>query len=125
MKRDLGIGRCGFACCLCSENSTCDGCNSSSCPDSDRCENRKCSMQNGLSHCYECKAVSCEKGMLAKIRTRAFTQFARLHGEEELLDCLERNERSGVVYHREGLLGDYDAFSDIDDLMNFIMTGKA
>ena len=63
--------------------------------------------------------------MLAKIRTRAFTQFARIHGEEELLDCLERNERSGVVYHREGLLGDYDAFSNIDDLMNFIMTGKA
>lgn len=28
MKRKLGIARCGLACCLCSENITCNGCNS-------------------------------------------------------------------------------------------------
>jgi len=26
MKRELGIARCGLACCLCSENITCKGC---------------------------------------------------------------------------------------------------
>lgn len=26
MKRELGIARCGLACCLCSENVTCKGC---------------------------------------------------------------------------------------------------
>ena len=28
MKRELGIARCGLACCLCSENTSCAGCNS-------------------------------------------------------------------------------------------------
>ena len=28
MKRELGIARCGLACCLCSENTMCDGCDS-------------------------------------------------------------------------------------------------
>ena len=26
MKRELGIARCGLACCLCSENVVCKGC---------------------------------------------------------------------------------------------------
>ena len=44
MKRELGIARCGLACCLCSENMTCDGCDSGACPDKDWCENRQCSI---------------------------------------------------------------------------------
>ena len=28
MKRELGIARCGLACCLCSENAACSGCDS-------------------------------------------------------------------------------------------------
>lgn len=39
MKRELGIARCGLACCLCSENVTCSGCNTGDCPDKDWCEN--------------------------------------------------------------------------------------
>lgn len=62
--------------------------------------------------------------MLAKFRPRTFTQFARRYGEKELLDCLERNERAGVVYHRDALCGDYDAFSDMEELIEFIRTGK-
>ena len=54
MKRELGIARCGLACCLCSENEHCNGCNSGDCPDKDWCENRKCSMDKGIEHCYEC-----------------------------------------------------------------------
>ena len=44
MKRELGIARCGLACCFCSENMTCDGCDSGTCPDKDWCENRQCSI---------------------------------------------------------------------------------
>ena len=33
MKRELGIARCGLACCLCSENVACAGCDSGECPD--------------------------------------------------------------------------------------------
>ena len=44
MKRELGIARCGLACCLCSENVTCNGCDSGICPDKEEWENRKCTM---------------------------------------------------------------------------------
>ena len=46
------------------------------------------------------------------------------YGEEGLIDCLEKNEKNGVVYHREGLKGDYDDFDDVEELIEFIKTGK-
>ena len=45
------------------------------------------------------------------------------YGEKTLLDCLERNEQNGVVYHREGITGDYDDFEDAEALIRFIQTG--
>ena len=62
MKRELGIARCGLACCLCSENDHCGGCNSGDCPGTGFCENRPCSMDKGIGHCYECNE-ECKKGM--------------------------------------------------------------
>ena len=123
MKRELGIARCGLACCLCSENAQCSGCNSGSCPDLDWCENRKCSLHRNIAHCYECPE-DCRKGLLAKLRPYGFTLFIKRYGVEALLDCLERNEQNGIVYHREGLIGDYDAFDDVEALIRFIQTGK-
>lgn len=123
MKRELGIGRCGLACCLCSENAHCNGCSSGECPDKDWCENRSCSIAKGLEHCYECDQ-DCQKGLLAKIKPHAFTVFAERYGEDMLLDCLERNEKKGIVYHREGITGDYDDFADEEELIRFILTGN-
>lgn len=76
MRRELGIARCGLACCLCSENTTCHGCDSGECPDKDWCENRKCSISKKISHCYECNE-KCRKGLLGKIKPYAFTEFVR------------------------------------------------
>ena len=123
MKRELGIARCGLACCLCSENTVCHGCDSGECPDKDRCENRRCSMAKGYDHCYRCRN-HCRKGLLSKIKPYGFTLFARRYGEDALLDCLEKNEKNGIVYHREGLVGDYDDFDDVEKLITFIREGK-
>ena len=123
MKRELGFGRCGLACCLCKENEHCRGCFSGDCPDKDWCANRKCSIEKGLGHCYECD-LDCQKGMLLKIKPLAFTTFVKRYGIDELLDYLERNETNGVVYHREGIFGDYDGFDDIEDLITFIRNGN-
>lgn len=123
MRRELGIARCGLACCLCSESEECDGCDSGSCPDAATCAVRACSAAKGLSHCYEC-TEPCRGGILAKIKPRAFTEFARRFGEGHLLDCLERNEAAGVVYHREGVIGDYDDIDDLEELLAFIETGR-
>lgn len=122
MKRELGIARCGLACCLCSENDHCSGCNSGDCPDKEWCENWKCSIENKFSHCFEYNK-KCRRGLLSKIKPYGFTLFVKRYGLEELLDCLERNEQNGVVYHREGIVGDYDDFDDVEKLINFIKTG--
>jgi hypothetical protein len=123
MKRELGIARCGLACCLCSENVNCDGCNSADCRGYEGCENRLCSIDKHLTHCYECEE-KCTKGLLRKIKPYGFNLFIKRYGEEKLLNCLERNEKSGVVYHREGINGDYDDFDDVEQLINFILTGE-
>lgn len=123
MKRELGIARCGLACCLCSENDTCAGCQSDVCPDKEWCVNRSCSISKAIEHCYQCPEL-CQKGLLAKIKSYGFTLFAKRYGEERLLDCLERNEQKGIVYHREGFHGDYDDFEDVEKLIAFILTGE-
>ncbi|WP_297958464.1 DUF3795 domain-containing protein [uncultured Ruminococcus sp.] len=123
MKRELGIARCGLACCLCSENDHCTGCNSGECPDKAWCGNRRCSIEKNIPRCADCEE-ECRKGLLSKIKPYGFTQFIRRYGIEELLDCLERNEKAGIVYHREGIVGDYDGFDDAEKLIDFIRNGR-
>ena len=123
MKRELGIARCGLACCLCSENEQCGGCDSGNCPDTEWCENRKCSKEKDFDNCFLCKE-DCKKGLLAKIKPYGFTMFAKRYGVETLLNCLEENEKNGVIYHRQGIVGDYDDFDDVEALIHFIQTGK-
>ena len=89
MKRNLGIARCGLACCLCSENEKCGGCTSEECPDKEWCENRRCSLESGFEYCYECE-IECRKGLLSKIKPYAFTLFIKRYGVTELLYCLEK-----------------------------------
>lgn len=131
MKRELGLARCGLACCLCSENDKCKGCKQdgfidlSWCKDAEWCENRKCVISKQLQGCYECSNSECRKGLFeSKIKPLAFCEFVRRYGKEELLDCLERNEKNGIVYHREGIMGDYDYFDDIEKLISFIKSGE-
>ncbi len=123
MKRELGIARCGLACCLCSENDVCSGCNSGNCPDKEWCENRKCSISKSYEHCYDCNE-DCRKGLLSKIKPYGFNLFIKKYGEEALLNCLERNEANGIIYHKNGINGDYDDFTDAEELINFIKSGE-
>ena len=130
MKRELGIARCGLACCLCSENISCKGCKRdgflelSWCKDAEWCENRKCVIEKRLKGCFECEPEVCRKGLYKdKIKARAFAEYARRYGIEELLDCLERNEQAGIEYNREGIMGDYDELEKLKKLIDFIRTG--
>ena len=123
MKRELGIARCGLACCLCSENTKCTGCNTGECPDKGWCQNLKCSIEKGTYACYLCDE-ECRKGLLNKVKPYGFTLFIKKHGIEELLDCLERNEKNGVLYHKREINGDYDDFDDVEKLISFIKSGS-
>ena len=118
MKRELGIARCGLACCLCARNETCGGCHAESCPGAAWCAVRACCAERGFTYCCECpEARTCRRGILAKMKPHAFTRFAQAHGLDALLDRLAEDERRGVVYHREGIAGDYDGFPDEEALL--------
>lgn len=123
--REKGLAYCGLACCVCSEGPTCAGCRNEGCSGKEWCKNFKCCRERGLNGCWECNEFPCSGGMLDKVRIRAFSEFIREHGEDELMDCLERNERAGIVYHYEGkLVGDYDTPGTIDGIKAFIRQGR-
>ena len=103
------IAFCGLACCVCSENKGCVGCQDGGCESHGWCKNYNCCKEKGLNGCWECSEFPCTGCMLDKPRIRAFAKFARRYGVEELEKCLLRNKEKGIVYHYEGqLVGDYD-----------------
>lgn len=122
MKRELGIARCGLACCLCSENDECAGCEQGGCAQSNTCINRACSIGKGIAGCYACMDV-CASWTVNSMRIHAFRTFIKRYGINRLLDCLERNEQLGIVYHRNGFLGDYDDFENEEEIIRYILTG--
>ena len=89
------------------------------CKDAEWCEVRKCGINKNISGCYECELEECRKGLYAKkIKPRAFVDFARRYGVEELLDCLERIEES-VMRIRKRSKMDWKRFlKDLEDVMN-------
>ena len=123
MKKEMA--RCGLACFLCSENTHCSGCHADDCAGAQWCEVRKCCMEKGYSHCYKCDlAETCQKGILANLKPHVFTLFAKRYGENEWIACLERNRQNGIVYHRNGIRGDYDDCKNREELMKLIREGK-
>lgn len=125
MQREKGIAYCGLACCLCGENATCAGCRNGGCQDKEWCKNSKCCREKGLAGCWQCSEFPCQGGMLDKMRIRAFARFIQQYGEEKLMDCLDRNERAGVVYHYPGaIIGDYDIPLSEAAVIEMILNGK-
>lgn len=125
MEKEKGIGYCGLACAVCSENKNCLGCRSEGCKEKDWCRNFRCCREKGLNGCWECRDFPCKDSMLDNIRIRTFAKFIKEYGEEKLLECLERNENAGVIYHYPGKLnGDYDIPETEDGIIGVILHGK-
>ncbi len=127
MKRELGIARCGLACCACSEEvrktetGSCSGCDSGECGFAPMCKSRKCSMEKGIKGCYECD-TPCEEGVLGKVKVKGFLAFIKKYGVDRFIDCLEKNEKAGVKYHKDGIVGDYDDCSSIDEVITILLS---
>ena len=120
MNREKGISYCGLACCICNENETCAGCRSDGCENKDWCKHFKCCKEKKLCGCWECDSFPCG-GMHAKIRVLAFAEFIKQNGENKMLDCLEKNEKAGMVYHYRGkLVGDYDKCKTVDEIFKML-----
>jgi hypothetical protein len=125
MEKKKGIAYCGLACAVCSENINCIGCRSEGCKDKGWCKNFQCCKKKGLIGCWECQDFPCKDSMLDNIRIRTFAKFIKEYGEEKLLECVERNEKAGVIYHYPGELnGDYDIPETEDGIISIILHGK-
>lgn len=125
MQREKGIAYCGLACCVCSENTNCPGCRNDGCKDKGWCKNFNCCKSKGINGCWECDEFPCSNSMLDKTRIRAFARFIKEHGEETLINYLDRNEKSGIVYHyKDQLIGDYDKPVTEDEIIQLIIKGK-
>ena len=125
-KTEKGIAYCGLACCLCSHNEACPGCQAGGCDIHSWCENYRCCREQGLNGCWECDHFSCRSGMLSKARARAFVRFAREQGPKELIRCLRRNMENHILYHYEGqLTGDYDQTESEEEILAMIRWGRS
>jgi hypothetical protein len=125
MDKSKGIAYCGLACCICGHNQTCAGCRNEGCTGREWCKNFNCCKEKGLQGCWECSEFPCSGTMLDKLRVRAFARFIAQYGEAKFIDCLERNEKAGIVYHSQGqLTGDYDKFQSEEEIISFILKGK-
>lgn len=119
------IAYCGLACCVCSENDKCTGCQAGGCDIHGWCKNYNCCREKGLNGCWECGEFPCKGGMLDKLRIRAFARYVKECGVENLTECLLRNKENGAVYHYDGMLeGDYDSCPDEEAIIEMIKNYK-
>jgi hypothetical protein len=84
------------------------------------CKHFDCCREKGFDGCWECGEFPCG-GMHDKVRVRAFVEFIKLNGEERILDCLEQNEKDGIVYHYPGQYeGDYDKCKTVAEVIRIL-----
>lgn len=58
-----------------------------------------------------------------KIKIRAFVRCIKEDGMKEFIGYLEQNEKDGIVYHRSGILGDYDLPNE-NEVLNLLRRTK-
>lgn len=122
------IAYCGLICPLCQSEEVC------SCKTKNRCGKKQseegcyqytCCTEKGINGCWECNQSPCGKDMLApkKIKMRAFVQCIKEDGLEEFSKYIVRNIEKGVVYHHNGVRGDYDLETE-EEVLNLLRSTK-
>ncbi len=107
------IGYCGLVCGLCQPGERC------SCKSNNHCGKRltpngcyqyTCCTAKSLNGCWECPDAPCGKDMHepGKVKIRAFITFMKEEGTQRFAEVIQRNAENGIVYHRAGIIGDYD-----------------
>lgn len=122
------VACCGLICYLCQPSDKC-GCQANNHCGKRRspegCYQYDCCSAKGLRGCWECPGAPCGKDMLAdgKVKTRAFITCINEDGMERFSEYIVRNAENGVVYHRDGIWGDYDLDSE-EAVLKLLRTGS-
>ena len=125
MQWENGHAYCVHVCAFCSKNTNCAGCRNRACENREQCKNLQCCIEKELEGCWECDVFPCKESMLDNIRIRAFATFVKRYGGELLLECLEKNEKRGIMYHYpRQLTGDYDTLDTEDEIIDMILSAR-
>lgn len=125
MADNNGIGYCGLPCFLCKDRENCVGCKNDGCKDKEWCKNLKCCKEKGLNGCWECETFPCMDTLLKDNRIRTFAKFIGIYGEAKLTECLERNDKAGIIFnYADKYVGDYDTVTSEEDIINLILNGR-
>jgi hypothetical protein len=115
------VAYCGLICSFCCTDGRCSCKSDNNCGkrlSSEGCYQYNCCTSKGINGCWECADSPCGKDMLAidKIKMRAFVRCIKEEGIQKFIEYLEQNEKDGIVYHRTGVIGDYDLSSESEVL---------
>ena len=121
-REERGIGYCGLACVLCS-NQECPGC-AAKISGGEECTIVKCMTEKSHAGCYACTSSHCGEAMLQNKRIRAFNRFAREFGVQALMDSLRVNFDNGIMYHKpDSESGDYDVPKTEEEIYQLLRYG--
>jgi len=121
------IAYCGLVCdfcmpgkCSCKNNNHCGKRLSK-----EGCYQYTCCKGKNIDGCWECDKAPCGRDMMAKehVKIKAFVRCMKEDGVERFCEYLKRNRDNGVVYHRDGINGDYDLDSE-EKVLKLLRTGK-
>lgn len=121
------VAYCGLVCGLCRPDGGCN-CKNGNCGkrlSSESCYQYDCCIRKGIDGCWECDIAPCGIDMLApeKLKLRAFVRCIKEDGIEKFTDYLIENENKGIVYHRNGVFGDYDLKTE-DEVLKLLRDAK-
>ena len=124
------IAYCGLICNFCCLDGKCSCKSNNNCGkrlSPEGCYQYNCCTSKGIAGCWECSDSPCDKDMLAtdKIKMRAFVQCIKEDGIQKFISYLEKNEKDGIVYHKVGVMGDYDLVNENDVLQLLRQTKQA
>ena len=116
------ISYCGLICIFCCPDGTCD-CRKKSPPE--ECFQYKCCTEHGFSGCWECPDFSCDKGMFddGHLRVKTFVKCIKEDGIDKFSEYILRNHNNGIMYHRNGIKGDYDLDTE-EAILKLLRNGK-
>lgn len=126
------ISYCGLVCKSCHFLDQCGGCKTAqnSCNkrlSPEGCYQYTCCVSKGLNGCWECAGFPCGEDMFSDghgPRIKAFVRCIKEEGPEKLAEYLIRNAENGLLYHREGIRGDYDGLDSEEQVLQLLRTGK-
>lgn len=122
------IAYCGLICDLCNPNGGCNCKSENSCGkrlSPQGCYQYTCCTEKGIDGCWECKESPCGKDMLAphKIKIRAFVKCIKEEGIDKFIHYIQANQKLGIVYHKTGVIGDYDLATE-DEVLQLLRRTK-